>query len=210
MDRIENVVTAVFDVESEAYQALSELKKDPITPTFTISQMGLCKKQNNRIIPLDGFDTGVDTRDDTAKGGLIGSIIGILGGPIGVLLGGGMGALVGSAIDSDDSAKNMSMLERVCMKLGEGQIIMAALIQETDESVFDFRLQKYQTTITRYEAARIACEAEEATKLQKEMAKEAKRKLREEKKEKWEQAVSEKRAKIQADFETFKKNASQK
>ena len=36
MDRIENVVTVVFDVESEAYQALSELKKDPITPTFTI------------------------------------------------------------------------------------------------------------------------------------------------------------------------------
>lgn len=48
MDRIENVVTVVFDVESETYQALSELKKDPVTPTFTISQMGLCKPNGYR------------------------------------------------------------------------------------------------------------------------------------------------------------------
>lgn len=44
-----------------------------------------------RILPCEGFDSGVDTRDDTVKGGLLGGLVGILGGPIGMLFTGTMG-----------------------------------------------------------------------------------------------------------------------
>lgn len=207
---MENVVTVVFDVESEAYQALSELKRESVTYGYTISQMGLVKKQNDRIVLLEGFDSGRDTTDDTAKGGLIGSLIGILGGPLGFFLGGSVGLLVGSVKDTADSVKNVSMLEQVSAKLSDGQVILAALIQEADEVAFNSRIGKFGTTIIRFDAAVIAEEIEEASKLQKEMERETKRKLREEKSQKRKQAIAEKRKKIQADFEAFKQKVSQK
>lgn len=58
------------------------------------------------------------------------------------------------------------------------------------------RLQPYQTTIIRQDAAVVAQEVEEAEKLQKEMAAEAKKKMREAKKAKKKQEIEEKRKKF--------------
>ena len=90
----ESVITVNFDVESEAYQALSEIKRHPDGSGYFVSAASLIKKENGHIVLKDGFDTGVDTADDAAYGSLIGSLVGILGGPLGVLFGGSMGALV--------------------------------------------------------------------------------------------------------------------
>lgn len=201
---MENVIMVLFDVESEAYQALSELKRDPINSSYTISQIGLVKRQNGRILPCEGFDSGVDTRDDTAMGGLIGGLVGIWGGPIGVLFSGSVGALVGSAIDSDDAARNISMLEKVSEKLLDDQVALVALIQENDESAFDQRVSKFKTEILRWDAAVIAAEVEEAEKLEKEMQKVAREKLRAQKKEERKQDLEQKRNEIRADIEAFK------
>lgn len=201
---MENVVMVLFEVESEAYQALAELKRDAINPAYTISQIGLVKKENGRILPCEGFDSGVDTRDDTAKGGLIGSLVGILGGPIGILFSGSIGALIGSVRDSGDAEKNVSMLENVSGKLYDGQVALTALIQENDENAFDRRVAKFRTEILRWDAAVIAQEVEEAEKLEKEMKKSAKERLREQKKEERKQEMEQKRAKIHAEMEAFK------
>ena len=201
---MENVIMVLFDVESEAYQALSELKRDPINSSYTISQIGLVKQQNGRILPCEGFDSGVDTRDDTAMGGLIGGLVGIWGGPIGVLFSSSVGALIGSALDSDDAARNISMLEKVSEKLLDDQVALVALIQENDESAFDQRVSKFKTEILRWDAAVIAAEVEEAGKLEKEMQKVAREKLRAQKKEERRQDLEQKRNEIRADIEAFK------
>lgn len=201
---MENVVMVLFDVESEAYQALAELKRDAVNPLYTISQIGLVQKQNGRIVPHGGYDSGVDTSDDTVIGGLIGSFIGILGGPIGVLFSGSIGALIGSTIDSGDAAKNISMLEKVSQKLQDGQVALVALIQEGNENDFDSRVSKFKTEILRWDAVMIADEVAQAEQLEKEMHRAAREKLRSQKREERKQDLEQKRAKIHADIEAFK------
>ena len=89
---MENVVMITFDVEAQAYQAFSQLKNDSVNSAYTILQMAVIKNGDGKIVPVDGFDSGIDSTDDTWTGGLIGSVVGILGGPLGVLLGGDLTA----------------------------------------------------------------------------------------------------------------------
>ncbi len=98
--RKENVVLVNYRVESEAYQALSELKRESVNANYTISQAMIVKRVGGRLSVMDGFVNGGATGDDTWRGGLLGGLIGILGGPIGVLLGGSVGMLVGGAVDA--------------------------------------------------------------------------------------------------------------
>ena len=110
---MENVVVAVFPVESEAYQAFSRIKDGTTELSgYLVSQMAIVKKMGNNVQLEDEFDTGMKTSDDTISGGLIGALIGILGGPLGILLGGGIGTLIGSSIDLGDIDTNNSMIER--------------------------------------------------------------------------------------------------
>ena len=90
---MQNVIVCLFDVESEGYQAITELRNAPGNDKSFISQAVLIKKENGALKALDSFDTGVKTSDDTAIGGLIGMCVGVLGGPIGMLLGAGWGSL---------------------------------------------------------------------------------------------------------------------
>lgn len=118
---MENVVLAVFDVESEAYQAMTEIRREPIRVGSVVSQAILVTQSNGKIKIEDSFDTGVDTRDDTIKGTWIGALVGILGGPLGVLLGLGAGGLIGYAMDLDDFKKNLRMMSTISEKLGDNQ-----------------------------------------------------------------------------------------
>lgn len=205
---MENVVTVIFNEQGDAYRAFSELKKDLVNTSCTITQMALVKKTNGQIVTCEGFDTGITTADDTHKGGLIGMFIGILGGPLGMLFGGSVGALIGSVIDSGDSSNNLSMIEQVSQSLNEGEVALVALAMETGTEMLDARLQPYQVTIIRQDAAIVAQEVEEAKALQKEMETEAKTRMREAKKAERKQDIEEKREKIRADFETFKNRFS--
>ena len=81
---MENVVVAVFPVESEAYQAFSRIKDGTTELSgYLVSQMAIVKKMGNNVQLEDEFDTGMKTSDDTISGGLIGALIGILGRPLG-------------------------------------------------------------------------------------------------------------------------------
>lgn len=66
------------------------------------------------------------------------------------------------------------------------------------------RLNDYDCTITRFDAAEIADEVEQAEQMQKQMAKEAREKLRAQKKADRKAAVEKKRAEIHQKFEDFK------
>ncbi len=201
---MENVIMITFDVESQAFQAFSELKNDSINSAFTILQMGVIKNENGQVICMDGFDSGADTSDNTLIGGLVGSVIGILGGPLGVLLGGSIGLLAGSIADSNDADDNSSLIEYASRALGQGCTAIMALVQEGNPQAFDLRLQDFACTITRWDAAEISEEVEQARNIQKQLAKEAKEKLRAEKKAERTQSFEAKRAEIRAKFDDLK------
>lgn len=155
---MENVVMITFDVEAQAYQAFSQLKNDSVNSAYTILQMAVIKNGDGKIVPVDGFDSGIDSTDDTWTGGLIGSVVGILGGPLGVLLGASIGLLTGSIMDANDADDNSSLILYGSQALGEGKTAIVALVQESDEKAFDLRLADYRCTITRWDAGEIADE----------------------------------------------------
>lgn len=93
---MENVVTVIFDVESEAYKAFTELRNRPFGTDYAVAEASLLKREGDAITIADAFDAAGVTSDDTATGMIVGSIVGILGGPLGVLLGAGTGALIGT------------------------------------------------------------------------------------------------------------------
>ena len=96
---MENIVICRFGVESEAYQAFSDLKNDPHNHSCDIRQVTLVKRELGTFKAIDEFKDGKYV-DDTFTGGILGAFIGILGGPIGVLLGSEIGFLGGSAKDA--------------------------------------------------------------------------------------------------------------
>ncbi len=200
----QNIVVGLFEVESEAFQALSQLKQNPGDENSYVTSAALVKKENGALRTLDGFDTGLNTTDDMAAGGLVGALFGILGGPIGVLLGGSYGMLLGSAFDADDALKDASMLEQIAGKLENDEVAIIALAHEEDESILDQKLSGFKTIIARFDAANVAAEVEEAQALEEEMARQARKELRDEKKAARKEKREEKKAKMSADWEGFK------
>lgn len=59
---MENIVVVVFKRESEAYQALAELKKDQVNYGYKIVQLGIVKKENGVDTPVEGFDSDLEKR----------------------------------------------------------------------------------------------------------------------------------------------------
>ena len=192
-----NVVVSIFKVESEGFQALSELKQTAAGETYFVTAAALVKKTGDACFFLDGFDTGANTTNNTIAGGLIGMLVGILGGPLGVLLGGSYGALVGATVDAGDAAFGASMLDQMADKLDDGMVALIALAAEETEGALDVKLSKYDTVIARFDAADVADEVDRAYEKQHEMAREAKAEIRKEKKE-------EAKAKLEENEETFR------
>lgn len=205
---MENVLTVLFDVESEGYQAITSLRNKPaVEDAYAIMQANLVKREGNNLIVLDGFDSGVNTVDHTLAGGLIGSLVGILGGPLGVLFLGTSGAMMGSAIDMSDAVDNSSLLEIAATKLGDQQVALLALAEEDTEEALNAQFQPYKCTVIRFDAPVLAREIDEASKIGAEMQRQAIEKLREEKEaESMQKAVDAAREDISEAFEVFKKN----
>ena len=188
----ENLVLVNYKVESEAYQALSELKRDTANANYTISQAAIVKRENGQLNTMDGFINGKDANDDTVTGSLIGGLVGILGVPIGILLGGSVGMLVGGAVDASGLVKDASLLEKAGDSIAEGETAIILLAQEEYETALTAKLNDFDVTITRFDAAEVAAEVEHAREVERQMAKETREKLREEKTEAFKETVAKK------------------
>lgn len=177
---MEHAVISVFEVESEAYQAFSDLKIDPHNHSCDIHQAALVKRELGSYRVVDAFDDGKYS-DDTFTGGILGSLIGILGGPIGVLFGGGMGLLGGGVKDMRDMEKDKSAVEAVLDDIRDDCTFLAVLVNEAAPDLLNTKLSRYAQTSRRYDAADIRKEGKDAEGLQKEMRKKARKTLRESK-----------------------------
>ena len=192
----ENLILANYKVESEAYQALSELKRETTNANYTISQAVIVKKENGKLNTMDGFVNGSAAGDDSLTGSLIGSLIGILGGPLGILLGGSMGMLIGSAVDAGDMAESASLLEKAGDSILDGETAIILLAQEEYETALTAKLNHFDVAITRFDAAEVAAVVEHAREVEKQMAKEAREKMREERSESFRETVARKREEL--------------
>lgn len=192
-----NLIVAVFNVESEGFQALSDLKHAAEGDSYIISAAALVKKEKGACFYLDGFDTGINTANDTMLGGLVGMLLGIFAGPIGILLGGSYGALVGMTVDADEAMFGVSMLDQVADKLDDGMVAIVALTAEETPDALDAKLSAFDAVIARFDAEAIATEVDKAYEAQAEMARQARMELRKEKKE-------EAHEKLEENKETFR------
>ena len=199
-----NVVVSIFEVESEAYQAITELKNQKGLKTSIMSEAVLVDKKNGYYTILDNFVIEPDAMDDMAKGGLIGMCIGILGGPLGMLLGASVGSCAGVVSETDKTAETASMLEQMILKLSDNTLAIIGLAEEKDESEIDELLSKYKTIIARFDAAVVEQEVERARDMEKEMENLAKLEVRNQKKEEHQAKVEERRNKMKARFAAIK------
>lgn len=190
---MENVVTAIFEVEAEAYKAFSEIRQRPFGEGYTVAEASLLKRTGDTIAVAEVFDAMGVTSDDTAAGLVVGSIVGILGGPLGVLLGAGTGALVGSTLDSADTLDSALMLEVMAAKLYDGDVAIVALVQE-DEPAFDAAFAGYETTIVRHFAVDVMDEVDLARKATADLSNQVKQQLRAERKAEKEADKAERKA----------------
>jgi len=172
-----NVVVAVFNVESEGFQALSELRQAAGGEKYLVSAAALVKRANDTCYYLDGFDTGVHTANDAVNGGLIGMLLGVIGGPMGVLLGGSFGTLVGMTVDEGDAAFGLSMLDQIADKLDDGMVALVALAGEETEDDLDAMLGRFDAVVARFDAEVVADEVDKAYEKQAEMARQAKEEM---------------------------------
>ena len=207
---MENIIIVNFDVESEAYQAMAELKKNAVHNSYTVSEAFLAKNANGHVTGIDSFDIGAETRNDTRAGGLLGALLGIAGGPLGMVLMGGYGALGGSAIDWGDAMQNASLMEHVLSCVTEDSTVLIAVVQEEENSSFNQNFSKFRAEITRFDAAEVAAEVAEAERVQEEMARHARRELREAKKQDRRQAIEERRERIRGRFSEVKAKFARK
>ena len=185
-----NLIVAVFNVESEGFQALSDLKHAAEGDTYIISAAALVKKEKGACFYLDGFDTGINTANDTMLGGLVGMLLGIFAGPIGILLGGSYGALVGMTVDADDASFGASMLDQIADKLDDGMVALVALAGEESNDALDAKLSAYDTVIARFDAEAVAEEVDRADETQAEMARQARQELRKERRDEFKASVA--------------------
>ena len=165
-----NIVGAMFADEREARQAMEALSETPKFNGTTIFQMSLVKRRDGELKLCNNFESEYLKSNVTVKGGLIGGLVGILGGPIGALLGGATGALLGGAADIDNEDTSKTLIEQAAQKLEEGDLALIMMVDETNESILDHMLVKYNDVIIRYDADVIAKEVEDAEKKAKEMA----------------------------------------
>ena len=202
----QNIVISIFEVESEAYQAMTTLFQDSYTAESYLKQAVLVKKEEIGIRTLDYFEAGKGSRDHTAMGGMMGAFMGVLAGPLGVLLGAGYGMLVGRNVDALYSLKDATLLEQIIGKIQVGDVAIIGLANEEDESILDEKLGKFKTITLRYDAAVVAEEVEEAVKIEKELERQARAALRKEKNEEFKSRIERRRSILKGYFEEATQN----
>ncbi len=207
---MQNIITAIFQNESEGYQMITELRHAPVTEQAAILQMALVKCSDKGLELCDRYEGIATSGSGALIGGLTGSLIGILGGPLGILFMGTAGAMTGTMVDGSEAVAGEAMMETVASKLYEGEVGLIILAEEEDEAYLDGILSKVPVQILRYDALDIADEVDEAVKIQKEMDRQARMQLRKAKKEEEKAELQKKReerqAELEANFEEFKKN----
>lgn len=127
------VIILNFPVESQAYQAFSEIKKLHATRSIKGEQMAVVRHEPNGAHQFkieDFLDFTGNNKSST--GGLIGMLVGILGGPLGILLGWFAGGMIGATQDAKEIKDAQTVFDFVGSKIGEGTTGLILIAEEED------------------------------------------------------------------------------
>lgn len=199
---MENVIIAIFEDESRAYEGLSELKS--YAGNATILQAVVMQNNGGHVQVKDGWTSG-DQTDNWMAGGLIGGIVGILGGPLGMLLGASLGMVVGTAVDIDDAVDLQSVTGQVAYHMGDAHLALITIADEPDTSALDSFFGQYGAKqIIRQDVATVQAEIYQAQEATKKLRKEARAHMRQEKLKPWREKASEAANKVKEDINKVK------
>ncbi|MFD1899732.1 DUF1269 domain-containing protein [Enterococcus termitis] len=126
------VIIMHFEVESQAYQAFSEIKKLYVEKQIKGEQMAVVTHVNDGVhqFKIDDF-LDFTGNDHTSKNSMIGMLIGILG-TLGILLGWFAGSLLGATQDAKEIQGAQTVFEHVTKQIGEGETGLILIADEED------------------------------------------------------------------------------
>lgn len=206
----ENIVVAVFNDDSKAYQVLSEAKSK-VHEAYQILDAAVIQKENDKIVFKDGFSPPTEADTSVLESGLIGSVIGILGGPIGILLGGGIGSMIGASKVADRHNEGFSLIERTVAGLNNGETAFVVNINEQSDNAFDNFLQQYDPKfVYRKGASLVKQEMSKAREMEEELAREEEERKRKERVENIQEKTEEMRERVKSEFHRIKEKLMEK
>ena len=127
------VIILNFQVESQAYQAFSEIKKLHAVRSIKGEQMAVVSHDPNGTHQFkieDFIDFTGNNKSST--GGLIGMLVGVLGGPLGILLGWFAGGMIGATQDAKEIKDAQTVFDFVGNKIGEEATGLILIADEED------------------------------------------------------------------------------
>jgi uncharacterized membrane protein len=171
-----NVIAVSFDPDSNAYEALSNLKDLDAQGQLDLQAAAVIfREDDGRVTVKDQI--GSDQYVGAASGGLLGLLIGIIGGPLGVLIGGTYGVLVGSLVDVGEVEDSESVLTAVSASVKPGHTGLLAELTEQSPEVVDNAMDRIGGTVLRRPVANVEAEIAAAEKAQRKAKREATKEL---------------------------------
>ncbi|MGM0124199.1 hypothetical protein IGI37_001573 [Enterococcus sp. AZ194] len=127
------VLLLTFDIESQSYQAFSEIKKLQATRAIKGDQMAVVTHVNdgNHKFKIEDFIDFTGS-NNASTGGMIGMLLGVLVSPLAILLGWFAGGMIGATKDAKEIKEAQSVFESVISQIGEGTTAVILIAEEND------------------------------------------------------------------------------
>ncbi len=162
------VIVMNFEVESQAYQGFSELKKLAAEGQIKGEQMAVVTHSNDgqhKFKVEDFIDfTG---SNKTSTGGLIGMLVGILVGPLTMLLGWVGGSMIGATQDAKEIKNARNIFEFLVSDIAEGQTGLILIAEEEDNRpINEVIINQLRGGISRFDYDEVEAEIKKAQQVE--------------------------------------------
>ena len=168
-----NVLIFSFSDPSKAYQALSEIKRQPGVDGAAVVE----RNAEGEVRIADGYTPNLGT--GTTVGGAVGAVIGILAGPLGVLLGWSTGMVAGMAYETGEAADAEDGFTVLSSRIPVSGSALLVDMTETSHAVADDIANRLGGYVTRVPVSEVEAEVAAAQDAARAAAKEARRVRRE-------------------------------
>lgn len=192
---VENIVLVTFGEPSQAYQAMSELRRLGDEGALDVRTAAIVERQADGQFRVPEGPENIGFVG-TAAGGAIGALVGALAGPLGLLLGGATGAVVGAVADVDESDVSEVLLGTVTRAVPPGATALVADVDEPAPEVLDTVMAKAGGMVTRRSRFEVEAELQAAEEAARAGEREARRVLRERRKAEGRQGLGDKLSEV--------------
>lgn len=158
------VIVMNFEIESQAYQAFSQVKKLVLQKKIKGEQMAVVTHSNDGRHKFNAEDFLDFTGSNQAStGGMIGMLIGVLMGPLTMLLGWVGGSMIGASRDTKEIENARDIFSFLISNIAEGQTGLILIAEEEDNRPLN-ELIMYQLGggIHRFDFAEVEAEIKKA------------------------------------------------